>query len=950
MAKARTGTLDILHVEDNPAHAELVRRALRKSGLDFDIRLVMSFDEYTRALDRGRPDVVLSDNRGLDFEGVEALRLAHKRYPGVPFLFVCSDFERGAVAALMAEGAADCVLKKDLGGLSRMISRALTGEAPASKVPARHDAGPGLDFRRLFEQSPDILLVLLPDAPRFTMVGATEARLKATATTREQVEGIGLFELFPDNPDDPAATGAANLRTSLMRVLATRQPDTMAVQKYDIRGEDGSFQVKYWSPRNIPVLSDAGEVLYILHRVEDVTELVQASEAGEELRGRTQAMEREVIARSRELAEANRGLRDANVKLGELDAAKTAFFSNVSHEFRTPLTLLLGPLEELLQDTALPVAERQRLELAHHNALRLLKLVNALLDFSRIEAGRMRASFTPTDLARRTRELVSAFDSAAIKAGLSLTVNCPPLTAKAWVDEDMWEKIVLNLVSNAFKFTFEGGIEVGLAEDATHYRLSVRDTGTGIPEQELPHLFERFHRIEGARSRSHEGTGIGLSLVRELVRLHGGDITAESAPGKGSTFLVSLPKGKAHLPPEAVDETGRAPHAAGGARSGAYVGEVQHWLPDAGVRQAAAADEGPRARVLLVDDNADMRGYVAGLLRPHYRVEEAVDGQAGLESALRDPPDLVLSDVMMPRLDGFGLLHRLRGDARTRGVPVILLSARAGEESAIEGLEAGADDYLAKPFATRELLARVRTHLELARARRRWSEELERINQELESFSYSVSHDLRGPLRSINGFSQLVLEEYADKLDENGRRFLEYIRGGTLRLSELTDALLELARVARAPLKREPVDLSALAARAAEELRRGDPERVCTVEIEPGLTAEGDARLLGALVTNLMDNAWKFTGKRADARIQVGRTAGGGVPAFFVRDNGAGFDMQAARKLFTPFQRQHGEQEFEGTGIGLATVQRIVRRHGGRVWCEAAPDRGATFYFTLGEA
>ena len=946
MTKARTGTLDILHVEDNPAHAELVRRALRKSGLDFDIRLVMSFDEFTRALDKGRPDVVLSDNRGLDFEGVEALRLAHKRYPGVPVLFVCSDFERGAVAALMAEGAADCVLKKDLGGLSRIISRALTGEVPASKVLSRRDDRPGLDFRRLFEQSPDILLVLQPDAPRFTMVGATHARLAATHTQLDQIEGKGLFELFPDNPDDPAATGAANLRASLERVLATRRPDTMAVQKYDIRGEDGSFQVKYWSPKNIPVLSDAGMILYILHRVEDVTDLVQASEAGEELRGRTQAMEREVIARSRELAEANRSLRDANAKLGELDAAKTAFFSNISHEFRTPLTLILGPLEEALQDPGLASAERQRLELAHHNALRLLKLVNALLDFSRIEAGRMRASFVPTDIARRTRELVSAFDSAATKAGLRLSVDCPPLADEAWVDEDMWEKIVLNLVSNAFKFTFEGGIDVRLVEDVGRFRLTVQDTGTGIPGHELPHVFERFHRVEGARSRSHEGTGIGLSLVRELVGLHGGDITVESIPSKGSTFTVTLPKGREHLPPEAVSEAGLA--AREGVRSSAFLGEVQHWLPEA-VAAAAQVSEPSQGRVLLVDDNPDMRSYVAELLRPYYRVEQALDGQDGLEQALRHPPDLVLSDVMMPRLDGFGLLRGLRADPRTRSVPVILLSARAGEESSIEGLDAGADDYLAKPFAARELLARVRTHVELARTRRRWSEDLEQINQELESFSYTVSHDLRGPLRSINGFSQLMLEDYANKLDENGRRFLEYIRGGTQRLSELTDALLELARVTRAPIRREPVDLSALAAKAVEELRQRNHDRVCTVEIEPGLEAEGDTRLVRALVGNLLDNAWKFTGKCADARIQVGRRVADGQAAFFVQDNGAGFDMQAAKKLFTPFQRQHDEQEFEGTGIGLATVQRIVRRHGGRVWCEAAPGRGATFYFTLGE-
>ncbi len=252
-----------------------------------------------------------------------------------------------------------------------------------------------LDFRVLFEGSPDILLVLLPDAPRFTIVGATRSRLLATHTTAEQF-GKGLFEVFPDNPDDPSATGTANLRASLERVVATRAPDTMAVQKYDIRGPDGSFQTKYWSPKNLAVLSPSGEVLYILHRVEDVTELVRATELGEELRGRTREMEREVMRRSQELAAMNRDLRDANAKLGQLDAAKTAFFSNISHEFRTPLTLMLGPLEDLLADASLDDHRRSLLTLAHDNALRLLKLVNALLDFSRF----VRPSPTPSRTSR----------------------------------------------------------------------------------------------------------------------------------------------------------------------------------------------------------------------------------------------------------------------------------------------------------------------------------------------------------------------------------------------------------------------------------------------------------------------------------------------------------------------------------------------------------------------
>ena len=583
-----------------------------------------------------------------------------------------------------------------------------------------------LNFQVLFEESPDVLLVLLPDAPRYTIVAATNARLRATHTSRDTI-GRGLFELFPDNPEDPQATGASNLRASLERVLKTRQPDTMPVQKYDIRGPDGSFEARHWSPKNLPVLSAGGEVLYILHRVEDVTALVRASEMGEQLRGQQSAMEHEVIRRSHELAAALREVREANAKLAELDVAKTAFFSNISHEFRTPLTLMLGPLEdELAERTApLPPTRLERIETAHHNGVRLLKLVNALLDFARIEAGRMEAHYQPTDLAELTAELASSFETAVDRAGLTLTIACPALPEPVFVDREMWEKVVLNLVSNAFKHTFAGGITVRLGWHGGA-QLSVEDTGVGIAANELPRLFERFHRVKGARSRTYEGTGIGLSLVRELVQLHGGAIRVESEPGKGSRFVVSLKPGCAHLPADQVgsgagDETkGRA--------VAAHVHEALSSLAaTAGtvMMPALSEDAAQRPRILLADDNLDMRRHIARLLARDYQVVTCADGEAALEAARSDPPDLVLSDVMMPRLDGFGLLRGLRADERTRQVPVILLSARAGDEASVEGLDAGADDYLVKPFSARELLARVRAHLELARQRRELERELE---------------------------------------------------------------------------------------------------------------------------------------------------------------------------------------------------------------------------------
>jgi signal transduction histidine kinase len=805
-----------------------------------------------------------------------------------------------------------------------------------------------LDFRLLFEGSPDVLLVLLPDAPRFTIVGATRARLLATHTTADQF-GKGLFELFPDNPDDPSATGAANLRASLERVLATRAADTMAVQKYDIRGPDGTFEVKYWSPKNLPILSSSGEVLYILHRVEDVTELVRATELGDELRGRTRDMEREVVKRSQELAAANGELREANAKLGQLDAAKTAFFSNVSHEFRTPLTLMLGPLEDLLRDGSLDDRPRSLLKLAHDNALRLLKLVNALLDFSRFEAARPRATFAPLDIAAFTAELAGMFESAATRAGLRLIVDCPPLSEPGWIDRDMWEKVVTNLLSNAFKFTPRGDIAVRVDERGDRILMEVADTGVGIPEAELPRIFERFHRVPRTWARTHEGTGIGLSLVRELVELHGGRIMVKSEPGHGTTFTVEIRKGYLHLPADAVSDTPADPRVSRDAV--AHVAEAGRWAVDAVTARdsgqpSASATSTTRPRVLVVDDNSDLRSYVAGLLAPSYEVDTAEDGLAALEAIRGQRPDLIVSDVMMPRLDAFGLVRKLRRNPATASLPIILLSARAGEESAIDGLDVGADDYLAKPFAARELLARVRTHVDLARVRRAWAEELESTNRELDAFSYSVSHDLRAPLRAIDGFSSMLEKESGEGLSDDGRHYLARVRASVARMSELIEDLLRLATISRATLTRQPVDLSGIARKVASELAARPQSTAVDVKIEEGLSTEADPRLVTIVLENLIGNAWKFTRKQVQPLIEVGCDSGAGR-AFFVRDNGAGFDMAHADRLFGAFQRLHSEAEFEGTGIGLATVERIVRRHGGRIWAEGEPGNGATFHFTL---
>jgi len=463
------------------------------------------------------------------------------------------------------------------------------------------------------------------------------------------------------------------------------------------------------------------------------------------------------IASSLSSVRARQAERERAEALAELDRAKTDFFSNVSHEFRTPLSLILGPAEDALAEAG-DGEQAERLGVVFRNALRLQKLVNNLLEFSRIEAGRAEPLREPTDLAAFTTDLASMFRAATDRAGIALVVERPDGPVVARVDREMWERIVLNLVSNAFKFTFEGEIRVALRRDGAEAVLSVADTGTGIAAEELSSLFERFKRVRGGRSRTHEGSGIGLALVQELARLHGGGVTAVSEPGAGSTFSVRVPL------EEAADPAAAATPTTGAA---AYLEEALRWLADAGEsvgeRDAVGTglpSDGPetgRARILIADDNADLRDYLQRLLARHWDVETVRDGRAALKAVRERRPDLILSDAMMPELDGFGLLAQLRSDPATSQLPVIMLSARAGEEAAVEGLAAGADDYLVKPFSSRELIARVRANLDLADMRQAAARATERHARLL--------RDLADAAVDINraGSVATVLEVVADR-------------------------------------------------------------------------------------------------------------------------------------------------------------------------------------------
>lgn len=410
--------------------------------------------------------------------------------------------------------------------------------------------------------------------------------------------------------------------------------------------------------------------------------------------------------------------------LAEIDRAKTTFFSNISHEFRTPLTLLLGPIEEILQDPSTLPHNRERVELAHRNALRMQKLVNTLLEFSRIEAGRIEGRFTPVDIGLITAELAGTFRSAIEKAGMSLEIVIAPIDAAVYVDLDMWERIILNLISNAFKYSNGGKIIIDIKPVDGNVQVSVTDQGIGIAADQLDKIFDRFYRVENNGGRSQEGTGIGLAMVKELVRLHHGNIQVWSEKDKGSTFTINIPTGRQHLHPDKITETPinrRSQHTL------AFVEEAKKWEQGEKATPTLQAETSqtpernghmPRPTVLLADDNADMREYVQRLLGDQFQVVTAIDGEDAWQKTIQHQPELILSDIMMPRLDGLGLLKKLRSFTQTRNIPVIFLSARAGEEAKIEGMQTGADDYLVKPFSARELVAKVAAHIRIAASRR----------------------------------------------------------------------------------------------------------------------------------------------------------------------------------------------------------------------------------------
>ena len=640
--------------------------------------------------------------------------------------------------------------------------------------------------------------------------------------------------------------------------------------------------------------------------------------------------------------------------------ASVGIFDHVSREFRTWLTLVAAPIEDALDDNTLSEDTRAWLELARANAQKLTKLVDAVADLSRLDQGTITPVYEELDLAAFTTDLASAFRSAVERAGLKFVVDVPAAATPTYVDRYVWEKIVLNLLSNALKFTFEGEIRLALRVDDTRVELSVEDTGGGIPEDEVPHLGERFHRVRTTRSRSQEGIGIGLALVKELAALHGGDLRAFSTEGRGSLFVVRTPRVPRGAPEAVPGADGNALPPRGTARGVAlYVDEAMRWLQkerrgDAGHASPSAA----KAHILVADDNEDVRRYITRLLSSHWSVTAVPNGFLALCAAREHKPDLILSDVMMPVMDGLELLRTVRSDPGLRTTPFILLTARAGAESTIEGVLAGADDYLAKPFSSRELVARLRTHLHLASVRHQVEleqeaavAEAERLNRLKDEFLATASHELRTPLQAILGWAQLLSLRPID--EERLSKGLQVIERNARAQAKLIEDILDVSRIinGKIRLQQAPVDVSAVVRGAIDTVRptvlAKSVELASSVEDALGPVL-GDAGRLQQVVWNLLSNAVKFTPE--GGRIHIAAARRNGDVELRIKDTGEGIKKEFLPFVFERFRQADGAttRAQGGLGLGLAIVKHIVELHGGTVSAESAgPGQGSTFVVRL---
>ena len=671
-------------------------------------------------------------------------------------------------------------------------------------------------------------------------------------------------------------------------------------------------------------------------------------------------------------------LEESNQKLKELDQIKSRFFANISHELRTPLTLLIAPLENLLQRFRLDPETKDLLGTMHSNGMRLLKLINDLLDLVRLESGRMEVKHDPLTVAEFVKGLASAARQVADDKRLRLETFVDPALGAVLADRDKLEKIVLNLVFNALKFTPSGGrVELRAEKQAEEFVLIVADTGMGISAKNLPHVFDRFWQADGSSKRKYQGVGIGLALVKELVEIQGGKVTVESQEGKGTTFTVRLPYQKAEATPPAE------PEALEISTPAETTGRVtsEEWLANLyrraelfpaltpvqeSLRPVEVSRNGNQPTLLVADDEPDMLRFLKSQLSPHYRVLEAVDGQQAVEKASQFLPDIILLDMMMPEKDGLQACREIREHTPTQNIPVVLLTARADEETKLAALSAGASDFLAKPFSTTELHVRIKNLVESHQYQRKVSKQNQVLESTIEQLketetqlvqteklaslgrmSAGIIHEINNPLNfattglyTLRNKGKYLAKEQQDEYME----ILKDVEDGIVRVKNIVSDL----RMFTHP-ETESRDQVEVAEVVKASLRFLSNEWKDKVQIEQKLvehqTIWANKNKLIHVLVNLLQNSLdavkskQFEGEKPTIWIE-GRLDPG-TSILVVRDNGTGIDSEHLDKIFDPFYTT--KDVGEGMGLGLAICYRIVQECEGRISVRTEPGKFCEF-------
>jgi signal transduction histidine kinase len=639
-------------------------------------------------------------------------------------------------------------------------------------------------------------------------------------------------------------------------------------------------------------------------------------------------VDKKVEQRTAELRQATQGLSEALSKLQDLDRTKTDFFNNVSHELRSPLTLILAPLDDLMSGRPTTGGERAAYETIHRNASRLLRLINQLLDLAKIDAGQMRLHRTPTDLPELVRGSLEGFRAAAQKRGVVLSHHLPDVMSTILLDAPWIDSALTNLVANAVRLTPRGGtVQVRVTDTGDEVRLSVSDDGPGIAPADQAKIFERFAQGDSTK-RVIGGTGIGLALVREAARLHGGDVELVSEVGKGSSFTLRLPR-------RTDVESSAAPERTLPSLPAVRVlaDEVSSESAEPGERSGPV---GGAPLALVVEDNPELRNFIADVLSARYRVRSAADGRAGLALAKELRPDVVVSDVAMPEMDGYELCRRLRSQDETSGVPILLVTARTDVNSVLQGFDAGANDYLLKPFHARELLARVDVHVRLRRLISQLARQ-ERLAA-LGSLAASVAHNVRNPLSALISGLPAMRTRLAPVVDQHTGELMGMMLDSAERIERMTLDLLDVSRIDR--------ELSG-------EFAPGAGLKACTrilesrvtfgvqlkVDVDDKAIATGRAGDMNHVFMNVIDNALRAVGSKGI--IEVRGLVEGDAYMVTVADSGAGIPPSELGRIFEPFYTTRAAGE--GTGLGLSIARQIIEEHAGSITAGVAALGGAVF-------